>query len=82
VNDNFFDIGGHSLLMVQVHERLQCLLQREFPLITLLERPTIHSIAEFLQASNQANPGLAFERAGQQRTAIHFQRDREMAVRG
>ncbi len=49
VRDNFFDLGGHSLLMAQAHGRLQERLGIELPLVKLLEHPTIQSLARFLQ---------------------------------
>jgi amino acid adenylation domain-containing protein len=48
VLDNFFEIGGNSLLLVQVHEQLRHAVHREFPLIELFNHPTITSIAEYL----------------------------------
>ena len=48
-HDNFFDLGGHSLLLVQVHRELQQLLNREFPATMLFEFPTISSLAEALE---------------------------------
>jgi amino acid adenylation domain-containing protein/non-ribosomal peptide synthase protein (TIGR01720 family) len=47
IHDNFFDLGGHSLLMVQVHSKLNAL----FPgltLVELFEYPTISSLTAFL----------------------------------
>src|SRR6185369_1031344 len=34
-DDNFFDLGGHSLLLLQIHRKLQDTLKRSFPLIDL-----------------------------------------------
>jgi acyl carrier protein len=44
-DDNFFDLGGHSLAMVAIHERLQSVLGREFPLVEMFENPTVRSLA-------------------------------------
>ena len=49
VDDNFFDLGGHSLLMAQVHGRLREVLPGELPLVKLLEHPTIGSLARYLR---------------------------------
>ncbi|WP_217211465.1 MupA/Atu3671 family FMN-dependent luciferase-like monooxygenase [Streptomyces sp. AC550_RSS872] len=46
--DNFFDLGGHSMLMVQVHNRLQRETGVELPLIKLLEHPTVSALAAHL----------------------------------
>ncbi|HEV2146072.1 MAG TPA: amino acid adenylation domain-containing protein [Longimicrobiaceae bacterium] len=47
-HDNFFDLGGHSLLLMRVHERLERVLGREVPLVGLLQNPTVRSLAEWL----------------------------------
>ncbi len=41
VEDNFFDRGGHSLLLIRVHSRLQKILDREIPVVDLFNHPTI-----------------------------------------
>jgi acyl carrier protein len=46
--DNFFDLGGHSLLLAQVHGQLSQALKRNLPLIKMLEHPTVGSLARFL----------------------------------
>ena len=45
VTDSFFDLGGHSLLLVQVHQRLAPLLPRPVNLVDLFRYPTIESLA-------------------------------------
>jgi acyl-coenzyme A synthetase/AMP-(fatty) acid ligase len=58
VQDNFFDRGGHSLLMAQVQSQLQQSLQRDVPLITLLEHPTISALAGYLRQQELARPSF------------------------
>jgi amino acid adenylation domain-containing protein len=48
VFDNFFDLGGHSLLIAQVHNRLQEILQRDLSLLTVFKYPSIESLARYL----------------------------------
>ncbi len=50
VHDNFFDLGGHSLLMAQVHSQLRERYGYELPLVRLLEHPTISDLAKYLTA--------------------------------
>jgi amino acid adenylation domain-containing protein len=78
VEDPFFDLGGHSLLLVQVHHHLQRILSRPIALIDLFQYPTIRSLARHLsQASNpSATPSRLQQirnRAQQQRTALQQQ---------
>src|SRR5581483_579647 len=47
-HDNFFDLGGNSLLLAQVHRTLQNRFERKFPLIEMLRNPTVGKLAEFL----------------------------------
>jgi natural product biosynthesis luciferase-like monooxygenase protein len=51
--DNFFDLGGHSLLVVQVHQRLTATLQRAFPITDLFRFPTVQAIAAHLTRTSQ-----------------------------
>jgi len=45
---NFFDLGAHSLLIAEVHSRLQDKLAREISLVDLFEFPTVASLARHL----------------------------------
>jgi natural product biosynthesis luciferase-like monooxygenase protein len=48
VNANFFDLGGHSLLMVQVQQTLRRELGRRLAITDLFRFPTIRSLASHL----------------------------------
>jgi amino acid adenylation domain-containing protein len=45
VEDNFFDVGGHSLLLIKVLERLRALLPVELSVLDLFRFPTIATLA-------------------------------------
>jgi len=45
IHDNFFEVGGQSLLATQVISRLRKALQAEIPLRSLFEMPTIAELA-------------------------------------
>jgi amino acid adenylation domain-containing protein len=47
-DDNFFDLGGHSLALAAVHERLQEELDLRIPLVELFENPTLRTLAASL----------------------------------
>jgi len=72
VHDNFFDLGGHSLLMAQVHNQLEQTFQKKLPLVKLLEHPTISSLAKYLSQKQTQEPPT-FE---QNRERAMKQRDR------
>jgi acyl carrier protein len=72
VNDNFFDLGGDSLLIVAVHSQLQKILQREIEVTDLFEFPTIRTLAQHLGKNAQEKPvfSAAQEQAQRQRKAF------------
>ncbi|HVR99075.1 MAG TPA: condensation domain-containing protein, partial [Thermoanaerobaculia bacterium] len=48
VDDSFFDLGGHSLLLSRVRNRLRESLGHDLPLVDLFKHPTIASLAQHL----------------------------------
>jgi precorrin-6B methylase 2/acyl carrier protein len=48
VYDNFFDLGGHSLLMVRLRDRLRESLNVQPAIIDLFRYPTISALAKYL----------------------------------
>lgn len=62
--DNFFDLGGHSLLTVQVHNRLRKDLGRDLALTDLFRFPTVQSLAAHLSNGDGGNGGAEAEVAG------------------
>lgn len=48
VHDNFFDLGGRSLLLIRVQVRLTKRLNRDISILELFRWPTIHSLAAHL----------------------------------
>jgi len=76
VHDNFFDLGGHSLLIAKVHSLVQDALQINFPMVRLFEYPTISSLAEFLNGSvNEAPIVSADTRGATRRDLLEQQRN-------
>jgi len=65
VNDNFFDLGGHSLFAAQLANRLAPHYGVEIALGELFERPTIAALAELiaerLEISEQSNNAAELE---------------------
>jgi amino acid adenylation domain-containing protein len=48
IYDNFFEVGGHSLLMVQVQSSLQAIFGQPLSIVELFQYPTIHALAKHL----------------------------------
>ena len=48
IHDNFFDLGGNSLRLAEVNQKVCELLKKEIALIEMFGHPTISSLAEHL----------------------------------
>lgn len=53
VNDNFFDLGGHSLLVTQVHNRLQEAFGKELTVLDLFRYPSIGALVKYLNQEDE-----------------------------
>lgn len=47
-DDNFFDCGGTSLLLIKAQLRLQALFEKQIPITVMFECPTVRSLASRL----------------------------------
>ena len=54
VHDNFFDLGGNSLLLAKLHEKLQAELRKEFPFVEMFHHPTVDALVRHLFPSTRA----------------------------
>ncbi|MCF4969718.1 amino acid adenylation domain-containing protein [Nostoc sp. CMAA1605] len=52
INDNFFDLGGNSLLAVKLFTQVEKKFGQKLPLATLLQSPTIEQLASILSTAN------------------------------
>jgi non-ribosomal peptide synthetase component F len=70
--DNFFDLGGHSLLMVRVHAQLRQALGKELSIVKVFQYPTIAALAKHLSEPGAETRTLqqAQNRAQRQREAL------------
>jgi amino acid adenylation domain-containing protein len=81
--DNFFDLGGHSLLILQVHARLEESLGREIAIVDLFRNPTVTALAKALSVREAPSPEEGTrgrERAARKWQAIE-ERKREVRTR-
>jgi hypothetical protein len=75
INDNFFDLGGHSLLILAVHEKLRGLAIKDLSVVDMLSYPTISSLAEFLTRGEIAQSSVdGLVRAASRRAHVTRQR--------
>ncbi len=66
VRDNFFQIGGHSLLAMQVLVRIRSMMSIEMPMSVLFELPTVEQMALYVIQTRQHNIPDEMEGAGQE----------------
>ncbi|MBT9317709.1 polyketide synthase [Leptothoe spongobia] len=52
IDDNFFDLGGNSLLLTQVHRKLVEQIDASLSIVTLFQCPTIRGLAEYLSKTS------------------------------
>ena len=58
IHDNFFVLGGHSLMAAQVIARVRQTLGVELPLRAMFEAPTIAQFSELIEAERRARTGM------------------------
>jgi non-ribosomal peptide synthetase component F len=80
INDNFFDLGGHSLLLTRVHRKLQEIIGEDISMVTLFQYPTISSLCGYLSRES-IEPILSeqlYDRAARQEKALFQQKQMRM----
>ncbi|MFD3534691.1 amino acid adenylation domain-containing protein [Streptomyces sp. NPDC058664] len=59
IDDDFFDLGGHSMLLVRLRDRLQRVTGRQLAVADLFRHPTAAALAGLLRsAASDTEPGL------------------------
>jgi acyl carrier protein len=79
LDDSFFDLGGHSLSLVQVHGKMRALLTVDLPVTKLFQYPTIRSLARHLTESGEPAAAISPTRDRAQRQRAAIARRRELA---
>jgi acyl-CoA synthetase (AMP-forming)/AMP-acid ligase II len=71
IHRSFFELGGQSILLVQVHHRLTQVLSKTLTVVDLLRYPTVSALARFLDREQKEKPTYdkAKERAMKQKMA-------------
>jgi hypothetical protein len=67
LHDNFFEIGGYSLLVIQVQSRVREIHNKDLSTIELFQYPTVYMLAKFL---NQDEPEQQPAQQSQDRAKI------------
>jgi amino acid adenylation domain-containing protein/thioester reductase-like protein len=57
IHDNFFDLGGHSLLITQLLAKVRDTFKVNLSLRSLFQEPTVANIAKTIAIAQQAKPG-------------------------
>ena len=70
MNDNFFDLGAHSLTVAEVQAKLQEALGREISIVDLFQFSTVTALARHLAGTQ--SPGPVSDRAQRRRLARQF----------
>ena len=69
LRENFFDLGGHSMLIVHVLNQLRAHTDKEIAMSDMFRHPTVQALADFIRAP--ARPGTSIatgqDRASQRR---------------
>jgi len=63
INDNFFSLGGNSLLAMRLASAVRSSFDVEFPLYMLFESPTVEAMSEYITRSASQAAMPAIERA-------------------
>ena len=84
-DDNFFDLGGHSLLLMKVNLKLKHHCGKEISLVEMFKYPTIATLADFLSGQQNGDSPDSLqkiqERAANRRETSQQQRARRQKYR-
>jgi acyl carrier protein len=69
INDNFFDLGGHSLLLVKLQAALKAEFSIDMPLVELFQRTTVTAQADRMTSPGHASNALERARGRAERRA-------------
>ena len=72
--DNFFDLGGHSLRLLQVHLKLRQALGRDVPLYELFQYPTVSTLAAHLHRGDTESLESSEQRGTRRKKSVSRRR--------
>jgi amino acid adenylation domain-containing protein len=56
IYDNFFEMGAHSILLLQIHGKLKEVYKMDLPLTDIFQYPTINALAKYLSEEQDKKP--------------------------
>ncbi len=65
--DNFFDLGGHSLLLARIHSKVEQMSKYQVSLVDMFNYPTVHALASYLSRTETPKPTAQIEERDAQR---------------
>lgn len=78
IHDNFFDLGGHSLNIIEVQSKIKEVFERDINVVEMFRYPTISTFAKFL-SEDQSGKAIREKteiRAARQKQALDAQKQR------
>jgi acyl carrier protein len=78
--DNFFDLGGHSLLITQLYSKLKRAFRKEISIVDLFKYPTVSALAKYFSDDRSKTPAKA-EKDSEDRFSIAKSRLQQLSER-
>jgi len=75
IADNLFDLGGHSMALIQIRRLIQETLGRDIPLVELFRHPTVAALADYINGETELDSIEEARQRGLKRVAA-LQRQR------
>ena len=84
LRENFFDLGGHSMLIVHVLNQLRACTDKEIAMSDMFRHPTVQALADFIRAPRGpvVATGAGQDRASQRRALRGLRREAPAASVG
>jgi len=73
VNDNFFDLGGNSLMMVRIYNKLRPIFEERISIVKMFEYPTISAFGGYL-SQESGEPQENSDHQAEKRKALRKRR--------
>lgn len=58
IQDDFFELGGDSLLLMQIHKKVQTLFNSNIPVVEFYNHPTIQRLTDYLNTHKGNEPDV------------------------